>query len=98
MDNSLNASRYNSQSKSPYNQGRFELQGSNSALRIKRGEPRPDFRRNTEEDEEDEYERRREEELKRQIKTKEAEIQNLSKASDFLRNKLDHSAAELSHR
>lgn len=39
------------------------------------------------------YERRREEELKKQIKSKETEIKNLAKASDYLRNKLDNSVS-----
>ncbi len=71
MDNSLNASRYNSMNKDRFPQNkRVEMQGNSSQLRTKKRE----VRRVTEEDEEDEYERRREEELKKQIKYKEAEI------------------------
>jgi len=42
-------------------------------------------------DEEEEYNRRREEEIKRHIQSKDAEIQSLNKASDYLRHKLDSS-------
>ena len=98
MDNSLNASRYHSSNKDPrYNAGGNPRSDNNDSMKQLRLKFNKDNQRHVDDDyqddDEQEYERRREEELKRQIYSKEAEIQNLAKASDYLRNKLDQNVS-----
>lgn len=82
------------------NANQFSKYGEKSPLRRRKAPERDTLQRGTAEknygnkearvpNEEEEYNRRREEEIRKQIQAKDEKIQNLSRASDYLKNRME---------